>query len=130
MALLEVDNLQLEGKMGYDAMWQPIEIMALQSFDIVHKGGDSVVLENIQVAIEPFSGTGYGIIAIKTGADDLTVVGKEELEGKATFSTGDRIRVEILDNMDENMPSGCLVKWTMSDVRTTGIIAKGEFVVP
>ena len=96
-----------------------------------------MVLENIQVSIEPFGGGQYGIIVIREGAKEnhLEVVGKESLESKATVSTGDRIRVHVLDpnnsyNSLEYMAPGVTVKWTVSDVRTTGIIAKGEFVVP
>ena len=133
MALLEADNSQLHPSV---TDWMTGKHV-LNTFDIVHKGGDPMVLENIQVSIEPFGGGQYGIIVIREGAKEnhLEVVGKESLESKATVSTGDRIRVHVLDpnnpyNSLEHMAPGVTVKWTVSDVRTTGIIAKGEFVVP
>ena len=61
----------------------------------------------------------------------LTVLGKESEKGDAVVSTGDRIRVNIITQpgSEEHMGSNVLVKWTVSDVRTTGVIGKGEFVV-
>ena len=125
MALLDADNLQL-GKDVEDGNTY------LKSFDIVHKGGDELALENIQIKIEPGSGSGFsqGIILMRTGAD-LTVSA-----GDKTVSTGDRIKVpvntdkNIVTKGDDNINPGGLVKWTVSDTRTTGVIAKGEFVVP
>ncbi|MBO5003304.1 type IV pilin, partial [Methanocorpusculaceae archaeon] len=63
MALLEADNPQMEGSL-------------LKSFDIVHKGGDKVSKENIQVVIEPSgSDSSYGILLVRTAAN-LEVQGK------------------------------------------------------
>ena len=126
MALLDADNLQL----GTDAEYG--NTYYLNSFDIVHKGGDELALENIQIKIEPGSGSGFsqGIILMRTGAD-LTVS-----SGDKTVSTGDRIKVPVNTDKnvatkgDDNINPGGLVKWTVSDTRTTGVIAKGEFVVP
>ena len=119
MALLEVDNLQLTGEY-------------LNTFDIVHKGGDEMVLENIQVVVNPIGGDQTGIVKLLQGADGLKVVGKESLGAGAVISTGDRIRVQFKDGMgtyfNHKYPS--TLTWIVSDVRTTGIIAKGEFVVP
>lgn len=119
MALLDADNPLVEEDV-------------LKSFDIVHKGGDELALENIQVKIEPSgSRQSWGIILMRTGETDLTVS-----SGQKTVSTGDRIKVpvdtnrNIHTNDDDNIEHGCLVKWTVSDVRTNGVIAKGEFVVP
>ena len=133
MALLEADNQQLHPY----AMDYTTGKKALQTFDIVHKGGDSMVLENIQVTLEPLGGGQYGIIVIREGAKEnhLEILGKENLKSKATFSTGDRIRVNVLhDSLSsssyEIMAEDVKVKWTVSDIRTTGIIAKGEFVIP
>lgn len=118
MALLDSDNPQMESGL-------------LKTFDIVHKGGDELALENIQIKIEPSgSGSSWGIILMRTETD-LTVS-----SGENTISTGDRIKVpvdtnrNVANNDDDNVGSGCLVKWTVSDIRTNGIIAKGEFVVP
>lgn len=125
MALLNADNLQLGTDVEDGKTY-------LNSFDIVHKGGDELALENIQIKIEPGSGSGasQGIILMRTGAD-LTVS-----SGDKTVSTGDRIKVPVNTDKnvatkgDDNINPGGLVKWTVSDVRTTGVIAKGEFVVP
>ena len=115
MALLEADNQQLTGNL-------------LHTFDIVHKGGDEMALENIQVVIEPSgSDSSYGILLVRT-ADNLEVQGKTGED--ITVSTGDRFRITLTtDSDEEKIKKGNLVKWTVSDVRTTGVIGKGEFVV-
>ena len=122
MALLEADNQIMSGG-------------NLKTFDIIHKGGDEMVLENIQVVLEPVGGAQFGIILVREGQTDghLAVLGKESKKGKAVVSTGDRIRVSVLtgegSNSLEYAGSNVLIKWTVSDVRTTGVIGKGEFVV-
>ena len=190
MALIEADTPQVSG--------------VLQSFDLVHKGGDEMKLENLQVIIEPIGESGNtGIILKRTGtASELNqnyenkrqeiIAGYESFKnppmelvdgisirlietsgtgsslsvlGKTgediAVSTGDRIRVPIKlsaggievqvnmgtgwmtpddlsaykysipDEGDNNdISPGILVKWTLSDTRTNGVIAKGEFVVP
>ena len=122
MALLEVDNKIMSGG-------------NLKTFDIIHKGGDEMVLENIQVTLEPVGGAQFGVFLVRNGDDEnhLTVIGKESEKGEAVVSTGDRIRVNVLasggSSSLEFMQSHVLVKWTVSDVRTTGVIGKGEFVV-
>jgi FlaG/FlaF family flagellin (archaellin) len=183
MALIEADTPQVSG--------------VLQSFDLVHKGGDEMKLENLQVIIEPIGESGNtGITLKRTGTseggelnpdyederqglvglyEDLKGMGENvrliESGGKSlsvpgktgediVVSTGDRIRVPVkasaegltlegnngerwvlinsankyYSSTDEgdnnNIGPGILVKWTLSDVRTTGVIAKGEFVVP
>ena len=161
MALLEADNLQVSGN-------------NLKSFDIVHKGGDEMSLENLQVTLEPIGGANSGIILVRLSnptitvpkeiqdqlaeygmsLNDVTIQGVSNqlsVKGKSgenvVVSTGDRIKVHVkIDPItisvwgspmgtiggsdDENIPIGVTVKWTVSDVRTTGVIAKGEFVVP
>lgn len=113
MALLEADNPQMEGSL-------------LKSFDIVHKGGDAFSKENIQVVIEPSgSDSSYGILLVRKDTE-LT-----SSNGEKIISTGDRIRITFnIGSENEQIHSGNSVKWTVSDVRTTGVIAKGEFVVP
>lgn len=118
MALLEADNPMMSN-------------FGLNTVDIVHKGGDKIVLENVQVTLEPVGGKQFGIIVVRSGQTNgqLELLGKD----KTTISTGDRIRVNInpKSNTDvESMPSNILVKWTVSDIRTNGVIAKGEFIVP
>ena len=132
MALLEADNSQLHPTViDYFSGGKRV----LNTFDIVHKGGDSMVLENIQVVLEPVGGAQYGVTVVRSGDNEnhLKVLGKESLGREATVSTGDRVRVTVMmseSNSLEYMPSGATIKWTLSDVRTTGVIAKGEFVVP
>lgn len=183
MALIEADNQVMRGSI-------------LESFDLVHKGGDEMKLENLLVTIEPVGGAQTGIILerklsaeppeediyyeesrewvlddyawcqetmpdmtftlVETKGDGsfLSVRGKTGRD--AVVSTGDRVKVSIkvsvegLEIYDEyglynyaykyyntpydggsysDMYSGTTVKWTLSDIRTTGIIADGEFVV-
>lgn len=126
MALLEADNPQLTTE-GY-----------LNTFDIVHKGGDEMILENIQIVVTPTGGDNTGIGLVLKGGElfngeyKLKVLGKENSGADAVISTGDRIRVQYLQDGtgDFNHKDGDIMTWTVSDVRTTGVIAKGEFVVP
>ena len=113
MALFESSNQQMTGTL-------------LSSFDLVHKGGDEVEKEYIQVVIEP-SGTDttYSIQLVRK-ANELTVP-----SGDSILSTGDRVRITLNTGTDfEKVYVGNLVKWTLSDTRTNGVIAKGEFIVP
>lgn len=181
LALFEADNQQMNGN-------------KLKSFDLVHKGGDEMNLDNLQVTIEPIGGTNYGITLVRSNVNsegggavtlppevangieqmkqvpgiDVKIVNKGgdiplSIRGKTgedvIVSTGDRIKVivdsegkveiqvsydggnswepmdmgsgsEITTNTeDDDVSKGVLVKWTLSDIRTTGVIAKGEFVV-
>ena len=176
MALYEVDNIVMKG--GY-----------LDTFDLVHKGGDEMNLKNLQVTLEPIGPKiSGGIILVRTGAifqppavlPEMANIGipeysVEDLEGDlqqltvpgksgddVDISTGNRIRVlaqqdGVTDKLNryspigmildfstdpdgvpvgqgngsyDDMPSDTLVKWTLSDTRTNGVIAKGEFIVP
>ena len=186
MALFEVENIRMtDGNL-------------LESFDLVHKGGDEMKLENLVVTLEPVGKGQSGIVVQRTGVEpglnpnyqsEMTEIESyidamvndmglsegtdfwvEEIEGNAQqlsirgrtgegidVSTGDRIKVGVIlsnpggtilhadsfnmefsatkdyipdeDGMN-HMESGVLVKWMLSDARTTGIIAKGEFIVP
>lgn len=124
MALLEAGNQQVElGTVGERQAY------LLKSFDLIHKGGDEIALENIQVVIDPKGGmSSYGIMLVKTESD-LTVPGKTGDD--IVISTGDRIRIKLnTGSAHEKSETGSLIKWTVSDTRTNGVIAKGEFVVP
>ncbi|MBE6506497.1 MAG: type IV pilin [Methanocorpusculum parvum] len=124
MALFEAGNQQVvSGSVG------DRQTYLLQTFDLVHKGGDEIELENIKVVIDPKGGmASYGIMVVKTKSD-LTVPGKTGDD--VVLSTGDRIRIKLNTGSDhEKSETGSLVKWTLSDTRTNGVIAKGEFVVP
>lgn len=68
----------------------------------------------------------YPLIVLGKGTDDDPLTG-------VTVSTGDTIRVSpvIIDpysgpDWDSLIPSGVTFKWTISDIRTNGVIAKGE----
>ena len=100
----------------------------LKTFDIIHKGGDEIALENIQIVVDPKGGmASYRIMLVLTEAE-LTVPGKTGDD--IVVSTGDRIRITLnTGSANEMCETGSLVKWTVSDIRTTGIIGKGEFVV-
>ena len=113
MALFESSNQQMTGTL-------------LSSFDLVHKGGDEVEIEYIQVVIEPSgSDSSYGIQLVRKG-NELTVP-----SGENSLTTGDRVRITLeTGSANEKISDGNLVKWTLSDTRTNGVIAKGEFVVP
>ena len=124
MALFEAGNQQVvSGSVG------DRQTYLLQTFDLVHKGGDEIELENIKVVIDPKGGmASYGIMLVKTGAE-LTVPGKTGDD--IVLSTGDRIRIKLnTDSANEKSETGSIVKWTLSDTRTNGVIAKGEFIVP
>ena len=119
MALFESSNQQMTEYSGYGTL--------LKSFDLVHKGGDEVEKEYIQVVFEP-SGEmfGYGIQLVRK-ANELTVP-----SGDTTLTTGDRIRITLAytETDNERVFAGDNIKWTLSDTRTNGVIAKGEFIVP
>lgn len=71
----------------------------------------------------------YPLVVLGKGTDDDPLTG-------VTVSTGDTIRVSpvTLTNIDFGgepdwksiIPSGVTFKWTISDIRTNGVIAKGE----
>ena len=127
MALLEAGNQQVVFKqIPTSDGWR--DAYLLETFDIIHKGGDEIALENIQIVVDPKGGmASYGIMLVLT-EDELTVPGKTGDD--IVVSTGDRIRITLHTNWaDEMCETGSLVKWTVSDVRTTGVIGKGEFVV-
>ena len=119
MALLETDNLIINSG------------SCLETFDIVHKGGDEMVLENIQVTLEAVGGKQYGIILVRNGdnPNHMKVLGSGD-----TVSTGDRIRVQVQGadgdvGPNDDFVKGTSAKWIVYDVRTTGIIAKGELII-
>ena len=120
MALFEATNQVVK-----DVTVSGNQYTVLTTFDLVHKGGDEVAAENIQLVIEPEGQNfGYGIQLVRK-ASDVTIFGGDSL------TTGERIRITLNYNTDnERVLDGDLVKWTLSDTRTNGVIAKGEFVVP
>ena len=68
-----------------DFSGQTTSATQLSSFDIVHKGGDELSLENMIVVIDPKGSSQYGIMVTYKATDDnksLRVVGKENLKEK------------------------------------------------
>ncbi|MBO5002674.1 type IV pilin N-terminal domain-containing protein [Methanocorpusculaceae archaeon] len=128
MALFEADN-QNVGPVSISGT----TVNLLKSFDIVHKGGDEVIAENIQIVIESKKGSGddtefdfeSGIQLVRK-VNDVTILSGDSI------TTGERIRITLNPTATdhEKIFIGSLVKWTLFDTRTNGIIAKGEFVVP
>jgi len=127
MTLFESDNHNL-GEVNSAIM--------LKSFDLVHKGGDEVTAENIQIVVESKKGSDEsspydfesGIQLVwKSGDGDLKILSSDD-----SLTTGERIRITLnpTETDDEKIYPDSLVKWTLSDTRTNGVIAKGEFVVP
>ena len=129
MALFDADNqnvglFDVEGE----------KVILLKSFDLVHKGGDEVPAENIRIVMESKRGDGAEIdfesgiqLVWKYGDGDLKILSSDE-----SLTTGERIKITLnpTETDHEKIFADSLVKWTLSDTRTNGVIAKGEFVVP
>ena len=65
--------------------------------------------------------------------DNIVVLGKESLGEKATVSTGDTIRIDTSGDFYSYSINGYLgvsFTWTVSEIRTTNILAKGEITIP
>ena len=105
----------------------------LESFYIEHKGGDVLSLHNLLVVIEPEGGPNSGIMLPLTYSDEsrgktgsLSILGKDD---SVMVSAGDIISVSMpgVDNTD--LAIGVIIEWTLSDIRTNGVLADGKFVV-
>ena len=105
----------------------------LESFYIEHKGGDVLSLHNLLVVIEPEGGPNSGIMIPLTYSDEsrgktgsLSILGKDD---SVMVSAGDIISVSMpgVDNTD--LAIGVIIEWTLSDIRTNGVLADGKFVV-
>ena len=99
----------------------------LKFFDIEHAGGDVLSLENIVVVIDPIGSENYGIMLNLLAKD-----GNLEVPGKgsdALVSAGDKIRVKIPSGRYTEFGHGVIIKWSVSDIRTNGVLADGKFVV-
>ncbi|MBQ2772044.1 MAG: type IV pilin N-terminal domain-containing protein [Methanocorpusculum sp.] len=107
----------------------------INSFDFVHKGGDELALSEIKIVIEENGGSNFGFVhsfSVVDG-DNIFVLGKESLGSDATVSTGDTIRIDTSGDFYSYSMNGYLgvsFTWTISEVRTTNILAKGEFTIP
>lgn len=104
----------------------------LNTFDIVHNGGDKMVLKNVLVVVEPTHENMYGNMFLRYGEKYLTAVGKENQKMEAVISAGERIRVKMCtgEGALKHITTGIHVIWTVTDMRTKEVIDKGEFVVP
>lgn len=119
--LVDIGNLEL--RRG------SLSPVALSSVEIIHKGGDSVPLETLEISLV---GTGQYITNYYTGGKEVTVVGK-------TASGSNPVVVEPGDILKINIPSGKIdheygstekVTWALYNVRTGTTLANGAFVVP
>lgn len=101
----------------------------LSSVEFVHKGGDVLMWENVEVSLVGNRQTITNYFPGKWG--NITMSGKS---GKGVVAeAGDYIKVIIenpSDDWDKFYQQGEEVVWTMYDKRTDGIIANGKFVVP
>ena len=106
-------------------------------------------MQGADVEIVETSGTGSGLSVPGKSGEDIVVSTGDRIRVPVKLSGGGaEMRVymngALMDQATQsiskykipdegnnnNIGPGILVKWTLSDVRTTGVIAKGEFVVP
>lgn len=103
---------------------QKIDYGYLKSFDIKHEGGDTLSLENLLIVIEPDGGYNTGI-TIPLKGSDLSVLGSSQ----KLVSAGDVIRISIPSTIYSSLETGVIIEWSLSDIRTNGVLADGKFVV-
>lgn len=106
------------------------DTMLLYSVDYLHRGGDSIPLENIEFTFRDTSAqtiTNYFPGYLGT----VTVSGKSANDG-VIVGVGDIIRVTITGYSLDNAKYGSehKVAWTMYDTRTDAVIAEGVLIVP
>lgn len=100
-------------------------------FTLKHKGGDPILLKNIQLVLEQSGGSNTnqiiytlsGAIYVDNSGDeviDLTVRGQEP-KNDVIVSTSDVIQVNNFP-----IPKGSTATWTLNYVPTNGLIASGE----
>jgi len=104
----------------------------LDSVDFVHKGGDTLLWENIEFSLIDVDG--YKITNYFPGTYGTVLISGEEGAGTVA-EAGDFLRVVIdtdgvTNPRNAEYPSGNTVEWVMYDKRTDGILASGKFVVP
>lgn len=102
----------------------------LSSVEFVHKGGDVLMWENVEVSLVGDSEIVTNYFPGTHG--NITMSGKS---GHGVIAeAGDYIKVIVkpygLNSMDAYYYPGEEVVWNMYDKRTDGIIANGKFVVP
>jgi len=104
----------------------------LDSVDFVHKGGDTLLWENIEFSLIDVDG--QKITNYFPGTYGTVLISGEEGAGTVA-EAGDFLRVVIdttgvTNPRNADYPSGNTVEWVMYDKRTDGILASGEFIVP
>ena len=99
----------------------------LSSVEFVHKGGDPLLWENVEVSLVGDKQTITNYFPGVHGT--LTMSGKSGTGVAA--EAGDYIRVTVSPvDMDGHYSHDEEVIWTMYDKRTDGILASGSFIVP
>ncbi len=133
MALFEVQDIKIKesGEQKY-----------LESFGLKHKGGDPILMKEVQITLEQVGGkSSNGIITVLPGAGEydlmygrtnyyLKVRGQEGKNSDGVATTGDVILVTQKADGSYNMiMKGSIAKWTLTYTKTNGLIASGEFLV-
>ena len=125
------------GVMGDESSTTPVAMIELENIksngglltivEFVHKGGDPLLWENVEVSLVGDIQTITNYFPGVHGT--LTMSGKSGTGVAA--EAGDYIRVTVSPvDMDGYYYPGEEVVWNMYDKRTDGIIANGKFVVP
>ena len=131
------------GVMGDDSSTTPVAMIdmsdvasngvLLTSVEFVHKGGDVLLWENVEVSLVGDTQT----ITNYFPGDHGTLHMAGESGPGAAAEAGDYITVTVIPGMvnsflawDGYYRRGEDVVWTMYDKRTDGILASGSFVVP
>ena len=125
------------GVMGDESSTTPVAMIELENIksngayltivEFVHKGGDPLLWENVEVSLVGDIQTITNYFPGVHG--NLTMSGKSGTGVAA--EAGDYIRVTVSPkNMDGYYYPGEDVVWTIYDKRTDGILASGEFIVP
>ena len=118
--LVDIGNLEL--RRG------SLSPVALSSVEIIHKGGDSVPLETLEISLV---GTGQYITNYYTGGKEVTVVGKTASgSNPVVVEPGDILKINIPSGIDHEYGSTEKVTWALYNVRTGTTLANGAFVVP
>lgn len=121
MALFDTDYLEM-GKAGASGSFSIVD-----SFGIVHKGGDAVLLKDIQISYSTMGGMNHGLLHI-LGPEDVSIIGKET-DRDTVITTGDVIKISAdLSSSMTWINEGDRVTWTISHTKSGGVIAKGEFI--
>jgi len=115
--LIDIGHIESEYDPGYDRY-------LLKSIEFVHKGGDSIPLNDIQVAFiggQSIANYYSGEVIGKSATPDTIVV----------VEPGDVIKVTIPNSItDHQYVSPSKIAWTIYSKRTDAVLVNGEFVVP